>query len=113
MTAWATKMKERWTLHELRRTSATISSKKGLGSINAIENVLNRRSGLRAGIVAVYNRSILENEKRALLDRWASWLLEAAAQAEAAERAVRLNFVARQKDGRREPLPLRPLALAR
>jgi integrase len=62
-----------WHLHDLRRTVATHMAELGV-SIDVIEKVLNHVSGVRAGIVGVYNRSQLFNERRKALNLWASQL---------------------------------------
>jgi integrase len=59
-----------WTIHDLRRTCAT-----GLGSLRVgphiIEQILNHRSGHKAGVAGTYNRSAYPEEVREALARWA------------------------------------------
>jgi integrase len=59
-----------WTIHDLRRTCAT-----GLGNLrvppHVIEQILNHRSGHKAGVAGTYNRSAYPAEVREALARWA------------------------------------------
>jgi integrase len=59
-----------WTIHDLRRTCAT-----GLGNLrvppHVIEQILNHRSGHKAGVAGTYNRSAYPEEVREALARWA------------------------------------------
>ncbi len=58
-----------WTLHDLRRTTAT-----GLGKLktppHVIERILNHVSGSFAGVAGVYNRHPYFDEMRAALEQW-------------------------------------------
>jgi integrase len=58
-----------WRLHDLRRTLATRLCDLGAAP-HVVEQILNHRSGHRAGIVAVYNRSRYEREVRAAMALW-------------------------------------------
>src|SRR5262245_15284362 len=58
-----------WTLHDLRRSSATRLCDLGTAPL-VVEQILNHQSGHRAGIVGVYNRSSYEREVRAALALW-------------------------------------------
>lgn len=63
-----------WTLHDLRRTAATMMADR-LGVLpHVIEAVLNHVSGHKAGIAGVYNRAAYVAEKRDALERWAEYL---------------------------------------
>jgi integrase len=59
-----------WTIHDLRRTCAT-----GLGNLrvppHVIEQILNHRSGHKAGVAGTYNRSAYPEEVREALTLWA------------------------------------------
>jgi integrase len=59
-----------WTVHDLRRTTASGMAKIGV-SLVVIEKVLNHVSGSLAGIVGVYQRHEFAEEKRAALQQWA------------------------------------------
>ena len=60
-----------WTLHDLRRTAATIMADR-LGVLpHIIEAILNHVSGHRAGVAGVYNRARYADEMREALERWA------------------------------------------
>jgi integrase len=60
-----------WTLHDLRRTGATMMADK-LGVLpHIIEAILNHVSGHRAGVAGIYNRAKYEAEMRQALERWA------------------------------------------
>jgi integrase len=61
---------EAWTLHDLRRTTASGLAKLGV-SLAVVEKVLNHVSGSFAGIVSVYQRHEFAEEKRAALQQWA------------------------------------------
>lgn len=58
-----------WTLHDLRRTTATGLQKLGV-RLEVTEAVLNHIAGSRAGIVGVYQRHTWAEEKRAALNAW-------------------------------------------
>lgn len=65
---------EHWTLHDLRRTAATLMGDK-LGILpHVVEAVLNHVSGHKAGVAGVYNRATYATEKRAALDAWAGYV---------------------------------------
>ena len=59
-----------WTVHDLRRTTASGMAKIGV-SLVVIEKVLNHVSGSLAGIVGVYQRHEFAEEKRKALQQWA------------------------------------------
>jgi len=59
-----------WTLHDLRRTAATVMADR-LGVLpHIVEAILNHVSGHRAGVAGVYNRARYESEMREALERW-------------------------------------------
>src|SRR5262249_21364075 len=62
--------KERWTLHDLRRTAATGLQRLGT-RLEVTEATLNHKSGSFKGIVGVYQRHEYAAEKRDALSRWA------------------------------------------
>jgi integrase len=66
-----------WVVHDLRRSVAT-----GLGNLEAqpqpprvIEALLNHKSGVKAGVSGLYNRSGYEREKRRAVELWANHLM--------------------------------------
>jgi integrase len=59
-----------WTLHDLRRTTATRMADIGVQP-HIIEAVLNHVSGHRRGVAGIYNRSSYEREVKAALALWA------------------------------------------
>jgi integrase len=63
-----------WTLHDLRRTSATGLADLGVQP-HVIEQILNHQSGHKRGPAGIYNRSSYEREKRAALALWAEHVL--------------------------------------
>jgi len=83
------KLKEHWTLHDLRRTVRT-----GLGQIgiqpHIAEAVLNH---IPPKLIRTYDRNKYESEKRAALDQWATHLKTVVAQATGA------NVTALRKGG--------------
>ena len=62
-----------WTLHDLRRTTATFLGKLGTAP-HVIERILNHASGSFAGVAGVYNRHPYLDEMRMALERWAEWV---------------------------------------
>jgi integrase len=58
-----------WRLHDLRRTAATGMARLGHPP-HVVEAVLNHRSGVRGGLVAVYQHYDLRAERRAALEDW-------------------------------------------
>lgn len=73
-------IKDRWTLHDIRRTVATRMGDLGTPP-HIIEAVLNHISGHRAGVAGIYQRSTYAKEKRAALEGWATHLAVIVAQA--------------------------------
>ena len=74
------KLKEPWTVHDLRRTVRT-----GLGELgiqpHIAEAVLNH---IPPKLIRTYDRNKYESEKRAALDQWATHLKSVVAQANGA-----------------------------
>jgi integrase len=69
----AMKSKERWTLHDVRRTVASGLQRLGF-PIEVVEAVLNHKSGTVRGVAAVYARHDYADEKRKALDAWARYV---------------------------------------
>ena len=67
-----TKPLPRWTMHDLRRTAATVMADR-LGVLpHIIEAILNHVSGHRAGVAGIYNRARYADEmRREALEHWA------------------------------------------
>lgn len=61
---------EGWTLHDLRRTTATYLAKLETQP-HVIERILNHVSGTFAGVAGVYNRHTYFDEMREALEAWA------------------------------------------
>jgi integrase len=72
-----------WTLHDLRRTTATRMADLGIAP-HIIEAVLNHVSGHKAGVAGVYNRSSYSAEKRAALELWGMHIQTLLAKADGA-----------------------------
>jgi integrase len=85
------KLSERWTLHDLRRTTASGMAKIGI-KLPVIERVLNHTSGSFAGIVGVYQRHDFAAEKRAALQQWADYVDQLVSGAPT-DKVVRGRFV--------------------
>jgi integrase len=69
-----------WTLHDLRRTGATLMNEFSLAEPHIIEAVLNHISGgSKGGVAGIYNRASYEVQKRVALDRWGDFVKRAAA----------------------------------
>jgi integrase len=64
-----------WTIHDCRRTAATMMADIGIQP-HIIEAVLNHASGHKGGIAGVYNHSEYETEKREALKLWAKHVLK-------------------------------------
>jgi hypothetical protein len=68
----------RWTLHDLRRTGATMMNEFGLAEPHIIEAVLNHVSGAsKGGVAGIDNRARYDAQKRAALEHWAAFLITA------------------------------------
>ena len=65
---------EPWTLHDLRRTFATLSAEHDLAAPHIIEAMINHQSGSKSGIAGVYNRASHERGKRQLADRYGEFI---------------------------------------
>lgn len=65
---------ETWTIHDLRRTTATGLQKLGV-QLQVTEACLGHTAGSRGGIVGVYQRHDYANEKRAALEAWGQHVL--------------------------------------
>lgn len=63
-----------WTLHDLRRTFATLHAQIGT-PIHVTEKLLNHVSGSHSGIVAVYQRHTYLPEMREAVDKYEKWLI--------------------------------------
>src|SRR5262249_29244171 len=63
-----------WTIHDLRRTAATLMAEECKVQPHIIEAVLNHVSGHKAGVAGIYNRAAYEKEKREALALWAKHL---------------------------------------
>jgi integrase len=66
----------RWTVHDLRRTAATVMADR-LGILpHIVEAILNHVSGHRGGVAGVYNRARYQAEMRAALELWTEHLFQ-------------------------------------
>jgi integrase len=76
-----------WTLHDLRRTVATVMGDK-LGVLphitEAILNHISTAASGKAGVAGVYNRALYLTEKQQALEAWEGYLLALLARAEGA-----------------------------
>jgi integrase len=78
-----------WTVHDIRRSFATLAAEHGLIEPFHIEAILNHVSGHRNGVAGTYNRALYREQKRVGLQRWADWL-----EATMEGRAAAANVVA-------------------
>jgi integrase len=62
---------EPWRLHDVRRSVATGMADIGIAP-HVIEQVLNHKSGHKAGIAGIYNRSNYQREVATAMERWSS-----------------------------------------
>jgi integrase len=65
------RVSEPWTLHDLRRTTASGLQRLGV-KLEVTEALLNHTSGSRGGIVGVYQRHDYADQKRVALELWAA-----------------------------------------
>ncbi len=59
-----------WTLHDLRRSAATILAQLGVAP-HVVERILNHTTGTLGGVAGIYNRFGYLPEMRAALELWA------------------------------------------
>jgi integrase len=72
-----------WTVHDLRRTAATVMADQ-LGVLpHIVEAILNHVSGHRAGVAGVYNRARYQAEMRQALERWGAYVTDIVEKPEA------------------------------
>jgi len=64
-----------WTIHDLRRTAATIMADELGVQPHIIEAVLNHVSGHKSGVAGIYNRATYDKEKREALNLWAEHIM--------------------------------------
>ena len=62
-----------WTLHDLRRTHATIHASLGTPP-HIVERLLNHASGTISGVAAIYNRFQYMDQMRTAIDSWEAHL---------------------------------------
>ena len=63
----------RWTLHDLRRTSATRMHQSGVDAL-VIEDLLGHLTGVRGGVAGIYNSATTINRQRRALAGWSATL---------------------------------------
>jgi integrase len=63
-----------WTLHDLRRSFATLMREQRLGDPHLIELILNHASGTRGGVAGIYDRSERLEERREALEKWSRYV---------------------------------------
>ena len=68
-----------WTLHDLRRTNATIHAQLGTPP-HIIEAILNHKSGIISGVAATYNRFQYLDEMRAAINKFETHLAKVLAE---------------------------------
>jgi integrase len=64
---------EKFILHDLRRTAATGMARLSVAP-HVVDRILNHSSGVIRGVAAVYNRFEYQEERRAALAAWASYV---------------------------------------
>lgn len=70
-----------WRIHDLRRTAATGMAAAGFGP-EVVERVLNHVSGVRSGLVGVYQRHEYRDQRRAASLAWANHVATLVGEAE-------------------------------
>ena len=69
---------ERWSLHDLRRSFASVLGEIGQDDEAVVDAVLShKRSASRGGVLGVYNRSVRLPAQRAAVERWGRLLADA------------------------------------
>ena len=63
-----------WTLHDLRRTAATMMADQLNVLPHIVEAVLNHASGHKSGVAGVYNRARYTGEMRSALQAYGDWI---------------------------------------
>jgi integrase len=63
-----------WTIHDARRTCATMMAERGIAEPWIIETILNHVSGHKASVAGVYNRARYLDQMRAALEAWADYI---------------------------------------
>jgi integrase len=66
---------ERFTIHDLRRSTATGMASIGVGH-HVLDKVLNHSSGKISGVGAIYNRFEYLDERKAALDAWSRHIMK-------------------------------------
>lgn len=74
-----------WRLHDIRRTVATGMQALAIRT-EVIEAVLNHMSGVRAGLVGVYQCYDFQREKRAAMEQWSQHIVSLGRKAEALQK---------------------------
>ena len=64
-----------WTLHDLRRSAATMWASMGAPP-HIVERILNHATGQISGVAAIYNRFNYIDEMRAILEAWENRLVQ-------------------------------------
>lgn len=93
-----------WVIHDIRRSVVTHMNEHGIAQPHIIEAVVNHASGHKAAVAGVYNRANYAVEKRAALDRWAAWLMEAVGVAKGAPGGAGAGVESEQDAGAPEGL---------
>jgi integrase len=67
------RVQERWTLHDLRRTSASGMAQLGIAP-QVVDKVLNHTAGTIKGVARIYNRYEYGDERKGALEAWARYV---------------------------------------
>jgi integrase len=63
-----------WTLHDLRRSAATMMADRLDVLPHIVEAILNHQSGHRAGVAGIYQRAKYQDQMRAALEAWGDYV---------------------------------------
>lgn len=98
-----------WRIHDFRRTAATCMAELG-ASRDVVEAILNHKSGARAGVAGIYNRSELLDERRIALEIWSKYLQRVTAErlSDHAIASLRAELRAEHRRGLMGEIPQRP-----
>jgi integrase len=79
-----------WCWHDLRRTAATNMAGLGFGA-EVVERVLNHQSGVRGGLVGVYQRHEYRPQRKAAVEVWAARVADLVSGTDATSNVVPID----------------------
>jgi integrase len=64
-----------WTVHDLRRSFASLAAEHEIIQPHIIEAILNHAGGHQSSVAGVYNRATYREPKRVAMQTWGDWLI--------------------------------------